>query len=81
MKPITFPEQTSVLGPPAGMSPEECGPLPIAWGNGVFVSCWQPSHEERVALAAGAPIYLRVVGPAHPPVALTVDRSEVFDDS
>lgn len=33
-------------------------------------SAWFPSPDEIAALVAGAPIILRVVGPAHPPVQL-----------
>lgn len=37
-----------------------------------MVSAWFPTPAEMAALAAGAPIYLHVVGRAHPPVGLTV---------
>lgn len=37
-----------------------------------MVSSWQPTAEELRLLAAGAPIYLTVLGTAHPPVLLEV---------
>lgn len=38
----------------------------------VMVTAWIPSPDELAALAAGAPIYLNIVGIAHPPVRLSV---------
>lgn len=35
-------------------------------------SAWLPSDEEKVALAAGSPIVLRVLGRGHPPVSIYV---------
>jgi len=37
-----------------------------------MVSSWQPTPAEAAAIAAGAPIYLTVLGQGHPPVMLTV---------
>ena len=37
-----------------------------------MVSSWQPTPLEAARLAQGAPIYLTVLGSAHPPVMLTV---------
>lgn len=37
-----------------------------------MVSSWQPTPAEAAKLAKGAPIYLTVLGTAHPPVMLTV---------
>lgn len=37
-----------------------------------MVSSWQPTPAEAAAIAAGAPIYLTVLGTAHPPVLLQV---------
>lgn len=67
---------TRVLGKPADMTDEECGPLairdtPSEQGN-VMVSAWIPTPDELVHLAQGAPIYLYVWGNGHPPVAIEV---------
>lgn len=37
-----------------------------------MTSSWQPTPAEAAALAAGAPIYVMVLGSAHPPIALIV---------
>lgn len=37
-----------------------------------MVTSWQPTPAEIAAIAAGAPIYLTVLGSAHPPVMLEV---------
>lgn len=41
-------------------------------GSPVMMTSWQPTPKEAEAVAAGAPIYLWVLGTAHPPVMLTV---------
>lgn len=38
-----------------------------------MISCWQPTEEERAAIAAGAPVYLHVLGAGHPPVLLATE--------
>lgn len=35
-----------------------------------MVTAWEPTPEEVAAIAYGAPIYLRIIGTAHPPVML-----------
>lgn len=37
-----------------------------------MVTVWLPTAEEIAAIAAGAPIYLRLLGTAHPPVLMFV---------
>jgi len=37
-----------------------------------MVTSWQPTPAEVAAIATGAPIYLVVLGQAHPPVMLVV---------
>lgn len=72
MTSIPFPEKNCDLGRPPGMTAEECNSLPV-WRDGKqCISCWQPDDAERAAIAAGAPIWLYVIGGAtQPPVALT----------
>lgn len=43
-------------------------------GPGVpsMVSAWEPTPEELQRLNAGAPVLLRVLGSAHPPVMIEV---------
>jgi len=41
---------------------------------------WHPTPDEMAAIAAGAPIYLSLVGIAHPPVMLIVgDAPQVME--
>jgi hypothetical protein len=37
-----------------------------------MVSSWQPTPAELAALQSGAPIYVRLLGSAHPPILLEV---------
>ena len=37
-----------------------------------MVTAWEPTPEELEKLKVGAPIYLRLLGTAHPPVMLSV---------
>lgn len=37
-----------------------------------MVTAWEPTPDELERLKAGAPVYLRILGTAHPPVMLTV---------
>ena len=45
-------------------------------GTPQMVTSWQPTPNELTALAAGAPIYLTVLGTGHPPVMLTVGAAQ-----
>lgn len=66
-----------VLGAPPGWTPDSSGAcvgLPVRFEmNGdvpCMVSAWEPTPEEIAAIAAGAKIYLRVLGNSHPPVMI-----------
>lgn len=37
-----------------------------------MVTAWEPTPDEIARIAAGAPVYLRVIGTAHPPVMIEV---------
>ena len=41
-------------------------------GTPAMMTAWQPTPAEAAAIAAGAPIYLTLLGSAHPPVLLQV---------
>jgi hypothetical protein len=41
-------------------------------GTPCMVTAWMPTPDELAALNAGAPIHLRIVGNAHPPVMMGV---------
>lgn len=77
MIPARISDCTRVLGAPKGWTPEtsgDCGGLPIrdelAGDMPVMVSAWEPTPAEIAAIAAGAKVYLRIVGTGHPPVML-----------
>lgn len=73
---VNFPEAQQFLGRPDGMTQDECGALPVCRGvyagqYPVVISCFEPTEEERAAIAAGANVYLHVVGATMPPVILS----------
>jgi hypothetical protein len=37
-----------------------------------MVTAWEPTPDELARLNAGAPVHLRILGAAHPPVMLSV---------
>lgn len=37
-------------------------------GTPAMTTAWFPTPEELAALAAGAPVYVRILGTAHPPI-------------
>lgn len=41
-------------------------------GTPAMLTAWQPTPDEAARIAAGAVIYLTVLGSAHPPVLLQV---------
>lgn len=71
---------TRYLGAPKGWQPEtdgDCAHLAIQdstldSGTPVMVSAWEPTPAELRAMQDGAPVYLQIVGSAHPPVMVWV---------
>jgi hypothetical protein len=41
-------------------------------GTPAMTTAWLPTPDELARLVAGAPIHLRLLGSAHPPVMITV---------
>lgn len=77
MHPGRISGATRSLGAPGNWNRETngpCGSLAIRDGERqgmpLMESAWFPTPEELVALVAGAPVILRIVGTSHPPVAL-----------
>ena len=73
---------TRYLGAPKGWEPDKhghCGHLaiidvhPEGETQPVMISAWEPTPGELAALNAGQPVYLQIVGTAHPPVMLWVE--------
>jgi hypothetical protein len=78
MTPVKFEGHDVVLKPPKDWDARkngECCELPIMVDRGCVISCWEPTDEERHAIANGANIYLRVFG-GQPPVELIVGRAK-----
>lgn len=73
---------TCTLLPPTDWDAKKFGPCSglairvedTGVGRGM-TSAWFPNADEIARIAAGAPIYLTVLGNAHPPVALAVGEA------
>lgn len=84
MLPVPF-DGSRPIAKPATMTDEQCSSLEVmdgVDGMGVpfYVSCWQLSKEDIEAVNAGRPVWLKVCGIAHPPVALfTCDADGVLN--
>lgn len=78
MRHTQHPTNNDVLRAPPGVPHEECQPLRIGYTDGTLGvrSYWQPSKQEREALAAGALVCFECWGTTHPPVAIGVDGVE-----
>jgi hypothetical protein len=81
MRSTQHPSNNDVLGAPAGMSVDECKPLAITrvkYSDGMpgVWSYWEPTPEERAAIAAGALVRVGALGHTHPPIHLGVDGIE-----
>lgn len=59
------------LTPPENFR-ESCWDLFVRFNGDTFTSAWFPSAEEAQRILDGAPIYLKIAGDSHPPVALYV---------
>ena len=81
MKPIKFKEQTTVLSKPAGMTDEECMPLPVFSDGEQCISCWELSFIERLKVLFFGRVWLGLYsGKTQPPVWLNVNKT-VFDEA
>ena len=79
MKPIWFSEAESELQRPASMTDDECAPLPVYKTGEQCISCWQPTHRERLSILFYGRVWLWVwFGNTQPPVALEGKRT-VFE--
>ncbi|MDP3452063.1 MAG: hypothetical protein Q8R90_03820 [Bacteroidales bacterium] len=72
MKPVKFKEQNQQLGPPPGISEEECSPLPVYTDGKQCISCWELTPEEIAKVSKTGRIWLSVLsGQTQPPVWLS----------
>jgi hypothetical protein len=74
MRPIEFRHANHVLNKPPEMTDEECAPLHVhvSHHDNAMISCWRPTWRERFAIFFGRPVWLWVMGRAHPPVSIEV---------
>ena len=78
MRVVQHPTNNDVLRAPSGQTIEECRPAPITRtlyddGTPSVATYWQPTDEERRAIAAGALIRVEVIGRTMPPMLATVE--------
>jgi hypothetical protein len=81
MRAVSFGEhETRAIGAPAGWDQERdgtCGVLSVhdrknEHGHDEMVSMWELEDDDLEKLAAGAPIYLSILGQVHPVVCVYV---------
>lgn len=80
MKALNFPQATKTLGPPKGMTKEECHDLPVFTDGMQCISLWQLSWRERFSALFFGKIWLCVLsGQTQPPVWLMATK-EIFSE-
>lgn len=61
MNPIRFPQDNIVMRAPAGLPEGACVDVhAFSDGHSQCVTCWEPTPEERAAIAAGGPVWISV---------------------
>jgi len=79
MQGVSFPQQTTVYGKPAGWKDEDCYGLPVAQTvylksedkpEACLISCWQLSPEELIEVQKTGKVYLSITGAGMPPVCI-----------
>lgn len=76
MTPIAFPEATKELQKPAGMTDEECVPLPVFNDGQQSISCWRPTWRERLSILFFGRVWCGVLfGATQPPIWLMGART------
>lgn len=78
MRSTQHTSNNDLLRAPPGATVDECRPLAITrivYQDGIpaVQSFWQPTSEERAAIAAGALVRFECLGHTHPPMTLGVD--------
>ncbi|MGQ3001265.1 MAG: hypothetical protein ACT6UH_00525 [Hydrogenophaga sp.] len=85
MIPVAHASNNDVLQPPRGTTHDQVQPLPITRvrfsdNTPAVWSYWQPSDDERWAIATGAAVRLSIVGHTHPPLHIGVDEDHQADN-
>ena len=55
------------------MTAPNCEPLPVFFGDGYFISCWEISNDQLKEITENRRIWLGIVG-GQPPVWLSTDN-------
>lgn len=79
MQPVDFPCRNLTLGPPPGLTEEECRPLPVFFDGRMYVSCWELSDADIEEILKTRKVWLCISNPAHPPV--WVDTKPMFEET
>lgn len=79
MNPTDFDHSTGVHVKPEGWTDDQCDPLPTFKGvdedgHPQIISCWKPTPEEILKIAAGKPVWLHILSERHPPIKLTTQN-------
>lgn len=80
MNPSKIQGANAALGAPEDWDADkqgECATLPVRINAeaGTIESAWEPSDEEKAAIAAGRPVILTIWGRLHPPVSVNVEAA------
>lgn len=80
MQPINFPQAIKKLGPPIGMTKEECGDLPVFTDGNQCISLWKMNWRERVSALFFGKVWVYVwSGQTQPPISLLA-TNEIFGE-
>lgn len=80
MEPINFPQATKTLGPPKGMTKEECGDLPVFTDGAQVISLWKMTWRERLSALFFGKVWVYVwSGQTQPPISLLATK-EIFGE-
>jgi hypothetical protein len=74
MKAVPFPASNRTFQRPKDMTEDECSALDVHDTGEGFISCWDLGAADRARIARGGPIWLWVLGRAHPPVLLQTEN-------
>jgi hypothetical protein len=87
MQPISFPGAIEIKKPPS-MTDEECmSTWALIHVNDKqevthFTQCWKPSYEDLQALNRGEGVYIQIMYPRLPPIAVfTIDENGNANDA
>ena len=74
-----FEQSNITIGPPKGMSEDECQSLRARVDETGITSCWEVTDEQLEAIRKNRKIYMHVYGMGHPMVCMcAVDPIEDF---